>query len=79
MPAQSVTFLAAENKKLRMALSRLIPWVGILPDGPSWATTEAKVRNREACAKALSDADECFPENFNATTDFDDSGVVKFN
>ena len=61
--------LAAENKKLRRALSRLICWAGCSPDGAPWATPEAKQRNREMFEKALMDANECFPENFNGFVD----------
>ena len=58
--------LIAENRKLRRALEHLIPWAGILAEGPAWATPEAKERNYKACEKAIDDACKCFPEDYNA-------------
>lgn len=52
-------------RKLRSALEGLICWAGETPDGPSWATPDAKKRNREMFEKALDEACDCFPENYN--------------
>lgn len=59
------TTLIAENQKLKTALAALIPWAGESPDGPDWATPEAKVRNRSMFEEALENACNCFPENYN--------------
>jgi hypothetical protein len=48
--------LQAEIDRLRRALEALIPWAGLAPEGPSWATPEAKQRNREMFNKAIADA-----------------------
>lgn len=55
--------LIAENLKLKRALAGLIPWTGILPGGPPWATPEAEARNRATYAEAFKNACNCFPEN----------------
>lgn len=65
MAASRLQRLAAENAKLRKALAGIIPWAGELPEGPSWATPEAKNRNRAMFNKALEDACDCFPEDYN--------------
>lgn len=57
--------LTAENHKLKNALSGLICWAGQPPDGPLWATPEAKERNREMFEAALTEASDCFPEDYN--------------
>jgi len=53
-------------RELEQALANLIPWAGESPEGPSWATPEAKARNREMCEKAIQDACDCFPEKFDS-------------
>jgi hypothetical protein len=58
--------LRSEIIKLRRALSLLIPWAGKAASGPEWATDEAKVRNRGACEKAIEEACDCFPPDYNA-------------
>jgi hypothetical protein len=63
--SDNVELLLAENKRLKMALDRLLPWAGESPDGPPWATPEAKVRNREMFEEAFANASECFPEGHN--------------
>lgn len=65
--------LIAEIYKLRRALSALICWAGESPDGPEWATPEAKARNRAMFEKALNDASECFPEGYNSLDDMIES------
>ena len=57
-----VDSLRSENKRLRDALSGLMPWVGCLPDGPPWATPKAKARNREMFDEAFSMAQQCLKE-----------------
>ena len=57
--------IIAENTKLKNALSRLIPWAGESPEGPTWATPQAKDKNRAMFDEALKDAHACFPENYN--------------
>jgi hypothetical protein len=57
--------LQAEVHRLRSALAGLIPWAGLSPEGPAWATPEAKQRNRQMFEKAFDDACECFPEGYN--------------
>jgi hypothetical protein len=52
----------AENEKLLLVLDRVIPWIGVSPDGPAWATQEAKERNRSMCEEAFMAATNCFPE-----------------
>jgi alkylation response protein AidB-like acyl-CoA dehydrogenase len=59
----TISELAAENYKLKLALERLLPWAGQSPDGPDWATPEAKARNREMCERAIDNAFDCFPEH----------------
>lgn len=56
--------LMVENQKLRDALAGLVPWAGSLPEGPDWATPEAKARNRAMFEKALDDACKCFPDDY---------------
>lgn len=46
MPAKRDDPLVVENAKLRKALAGVIPWVGKLAEGPSWATPEAKASGR---------------------------------
>lgn len=57
--------LQAEILKLRKALSELIPWAGESPSGPSWATDDAKARNKAEFERALAAACDCFPVEFN--------------
>jgi hypothetical protein len=57
--------LVSENHQLRKALAGLIPWAGELPDGPDWATPEAKSRNRAMFEVALENACNCFPPDYN--------------
>jgi len=57
--------LIDENRKLRAALEALLCAATRPIEGPSWATPEAKRRNREMYEKAVSDAFECFPEGYN--------------
>jgi hypothetical protein len=64
MPAKRDNPLAVENRKLRKALAGLIPWAGSLPEGPEWATAEAKQRNRAMFEKAIAEAFDCFPEDY---------------
>jgi hypothetical protein len=66
---KNIETLIAENKKLKAALSRLIPWAGVSADSPDWATPEAKLRNRQMCEEAIENASNCFPENYNGFTD----------
>lgn len=40
-------------KQLELALSDAIPWIGEPAEGPSWATDEAKAKNRRMCGDAL--------------------------
>lgn len=61
-----ISRLNAENAKLKKAIEGLICWAGDSPDGPEWATPEAKRRNREMLAKALEDAYACFPDDFDS-------------
>lgn len=56
----------AENQKLRKSLADLIPWAGILPEGPSWSTPEAKATNRAMFEKAFAAACACFPDDYNS-------------
>jgi hypothetical protein len=65
MPAKRDNPLSVENAKLSKALAGLIPWVGEPAEGPSWATPEAKARNRAMCEKALEEACACFPGDYN--------------
>ena len=70
MPVENaITVLRLENQKLRDALANLIPWAGELPEGPAWATPDAKSRNRDMCEKALAAAWDCFPPNYNGITE----------
>ena len=71
--SNKIEILAAENRKLKKALADLIPWAGIIPDGPLWATPEAKDRNRKMFADALEAACACFPENYNSLQEIADS------
>lgn len=66
MSASRENRLKADNDKLRRALARVIPWVGMPAEGPSWATPEAKARNRDMCEKAFREACSCFPEDYNS-------------
>jgi hypothetical protein len=56
--------VASQIRRLRRALADLICWAGCSPDGPDWATPEAKQRNREMFEAALQAAVECFPEDY---------------
>ena len=55
--------LLEQNKRLRSALAGLIPWAGEKPDGPGWATEDAKNRNIKMFESALNAACECFDED----------------
>ena len=48
---KAISALREENKKLRAALSDLIPWAGESAGGPSWATPTAKAQNKAMCGK----------------------------
>lgn len=61
--------LVSQNRRLRRALSALICWAGESPDGPSWATPEAKKRNRAMFEAALTAAYECFPLVYDSRDD----------
>jgi hypothetical protein len=65
--------LAAENAKLRKALAGLIPWAGESPEGPAWATSKAKQRNTAMFNKAIKDACDCFPEDYNGVREIAES------
>jgi hypothetical protein len=56
--------LKSELERLRNAMSRLMPWAGESPEGPSWATPEAKAKNRQEFEAAFTEATECFPEDW---------------
>jgi hypothetical protein len=56
--------LSVENKRLKNALYDLLCWVDPNPEGPSWATPEARARNREMCESAVAAAYSCLPENY---------------
>jgi hypothetical protein len=60
---------SAQIKKLRRALAGLICWAGESPDGPAWASQDAKRRNREMFEAALRAAVECFPEGHISSDD----------
>lgn len=67
--------LKAEAAKLRKrvgelekALAALIPWAGMSPEGPSWATDDAKRQNRKACNDAITRAANMFPPDYGADT-----------
>lgn len=51
-----------ENKKLKDALSDLIPWAQSPPRNVPWATPAAIERNLEMCDAAIAQAWNCFPE-----------------
>jgi len=53
---RSYADLVAENEKLKNALSDAIPWIGEYRNGPSWASSEAKVRNAQMCDDAMDQA-----------------------
>jgi len=63
--SNKLELIAAENQKLKKALAALIPWAGHPADGPSWATPEAKARNKAMCDEAIADACACFPADYN--------------
>jgi hypothetical protein len=65
MSLARVARLKEENAKLREALAAVIPWVGEPAQGPSWATPEAKQRNKTMCEKVLNEACACFPDDYN--------------
>lgn len=48
--------LQSKVKQLELALSDAIPWIGEPAEGPSWATDEAKAKNRRMCGDALETA-----------------------
>ncbi len=73
MSASRVNRLKAENAKLRNALAGLIPWAGESPVGPEWAADEAKRRNRAMFEKALKDACDCFPDDYNGQKEIAES------
>jgi hypothetical protein len=56
--------LLDENKKLKLALESIICWAGESPDGPEWATPEAKQKNRAMFEAALQAACECFQDSY---------------
>lgn len=56
--------LREENEKLKAALSQLICWAGHPAEGPSWATSEAKSRNKAMCEEAVQEACSCFPDDY---------------
>jgi len=65
---QKLSILQKENEKLKAALSALIPWAGERPDGPDWATPQAKKINREMFDRALMQAVDCFPPDYGQET-----------
>jgi hypothetical protein len=66
---QSTSELIAENAKLKKALEGLICWIGVPPEGPSWATPEAKARNKAMFDAAMQAACDCFPEDYNGISE----------
>lgn len=73
MSASRLNRLKAEYGKLRRALAGVIPWVGESAEGPSWATPEAKARNRAMCERALQEACACFPDDYNGLRELAES------
>lgn len=65
LPQSREDILTAEILKLRKALATLISCAGRSPEGPAWATPEAKRRNREMLDKAIDNACDCFPPDYN--------------
>ena len=65
--------LIRENAKLRNALAAVIPWLGEPPNGPDWATPQAKKRNAVMFQKALDDACACFPDGYNGVREYVES------
>jgi hypothetical protein len=60
--------LLEENRKLRSALAALLCAATCPIEGPSWATADAKRRNREMYESAVDSAFECFPDGgYNAS------------
>lgn len=68
-----IALLTDENRKLKAALAKAIPWLGQSPDGPSWASDSAKARNLAMCDQAIAEAVACFPPEaiVHATGDVD--------
>jgi hypothetical protein len=61
--------MTAANAKLKKALEGLICWIGVPPEGPSWATPEAKARNKAMFDAAMQAACDCFPEDYNGISE----------
>jgi hypothetical protein len=59
---REVVRLKEEVLKLKAALAKLIPCAGRPPEGPVWATDDAKARNRQMYEDALDEACACFPD-----------------
>ena len=59
---EQVTALKAENLQLKRALLLAVPWIGECPDGPEWATPDAKARNRAMCEETFDAAAACFSD-----------------
>jgi hypothetical protein len=66
-PDEQLAALSDANRRLRAALEGLICWIGEPPDGPSWASPEAKQRNRRMFDAAMRRALDCFPTHHNST------------
>lgn len=73
---QKFKALLAENKKMREALEGLICWIGKSPDGPPWATPDAKRRSRQMFEEAMSRAVDCFPKDYNGTAGGQDKSTA---
>lgn len=63
----SYNTLVKRIARLERALAGAIPWIGMVSEGPAWATPDAKRRNSEMAEKALADACNCFPEVFDSS------------
>jgi hypothetical protein len=48
----AVIALTERVQRLEKALYASIPWIGVSKHGPSWATDDAKERNRAMCDQA---------------------------
>lgn len=73
MKTDTLRKLREENAKLRKALAGLIPWAGESPYGPTWATTDAKRRNKAMFDQAFQNACNCFPEDYNGLRELAES------
>ena len=71
LPNDQFQKLLADNVKLKKALAALIPWAGESPEGPDWATPEAKAKNKGMFDEALENACDCFPPGYNSMQEID--------